>query len=118
LKTDVPGRVRTPLARREEILDAFEKSGLSGVAFAALTGVKYPTLADWIRRRRRRGGGVTGGSPARPAPEVRFVEAVAGDDALATAPLELELPCGARLRIAGLKQVPLAVALVRGLRPC
>jgi hypothetical protein len=114
LKTDVPGRVRTPLARREEILDAFEKSGLSGVAFAALTGVKYPTLANWIRRRRR----LTGDSPARPAPEVRFVEAVAGDDALATAPLELELPCGARLRIAGLKQVPLAVALIRGLRPC
>ncbi len=55
LKTDVPGRVRTPLARREEILDAFEKSGLSGVAFAALTGVKYPTLANWIQRRRDRG---------------------------------------------------------------
>jgi hypothetical protein len=46
------------------------------------------------------------------------VKAAAGDDALATAPLELELPCGARLRIAGLKQVPLAVALIRGLRPC
>jgi DNA-binding transcriptional regulator YiaG len=42
------------LAKREEIPDAFEKSGLSGVAFAALTGVKCPTLANWIQRRRDR----------------------------------------------------------------
>jgi DNA-binding transcriptional regulator YiaG len=114
LKADALGRVRTPGIKREEILDEFEKSGLSGVAFAALVGVKYPTLASWVRRRRRKPGA------AKPVREVRFLEAVAGNDASATdpAPLELELPCGARLRITGLTQVPLAVALIRGLRPC
>jgi hypothetical protein len=31
LKTDRVGRVRTPLAQREALLDAFERSGLSGM---------------------------------------------------------------------------------------
>ncbi len=34
LKTDRLGRVRTPLAKREEILEAFEESGASGMEFA------------------------------------------------------------------------------------
>jgi hypothetical protein len=41
LKTDVLGRVRTPVERREMLLDEFEKSGLSGKKFAAMTGVSY-----------------------------------------------------------------------------
>jgi DNA-binding transcriptional regulator YiaG len=52
LKRDVLGRVRTPRAKREEILDEFEGSGVSGAEFAELAGIKYPTLASWIRRRR------------------------------------------------------------------
>jgi hypothetical protein len=44
LKTDVLGRVRTPAVRRESLLDEFERSGLSGQKFAALVGIKYPTL--------------------------------------------------------------------------
>jgi len=46
LKTDGLGRVRTPLAQREALLDAFERSGLSGMKFAALHGVKYPSSAN------------------------------------------------------------------------
>ncbi len=30
LKTDVLGRVKMPAARREQLLDEFEKSGLTG----------------------------------------------------------------------------------------
>ena len=55
LKTDVLGRVHTPRARREALLEEFERSGVSGAAFAALVGVKYPTLAWWIQQRRRNG---------------------------------------------------------------
>jgi hypothetical protein len=40
LKTDVLGRVKTAPARREQLLDEFERSGLSGQKFAALAGVK------------------------------------------------------------------------------
>ena len=42
LKMDALGRVRTPKAKREEILDEFEGSGLGG---AELAGIKNPTSA-------------------------------------------------------------------------
>jgi hypothetical protein len=54
LKTDRRGRVRTPLARREALLDAFECSGLSGIKFAVMHGVKYPSLANRVQQRKRR----------------------------------------------------------------
>jgi len=56
LKTDNRGRVQTPAARREQLLDEFERSGLSGQEFAKLVGVKYSTFATWARRRRRARG--------------------------------------------------------------
>jgi transposase-like protein len=115
MKGDTLGRVRTPSAKREEILDAFERSGVSGVEFAALVGVKYPTLASWIQQRRRRGGTTAGTSSAKPVPEVRFLEAAVP---AGPAPLELELPGGVRLRVTEPAQVPLVVALLRGLGPC
>lgn len=51
LKRDTKGRIRTPLARREQLLDEFERSGLSGAEFAALTGLKYQTFAGWVQQR-------------------------------------------------------------------
>ena len=50
---DTLGRVRTPREKREQILDEYERSGMSGAAFAALVGVKYSTLASWIQQRRK-----------------------------------------------------------------
>ena len=38
-KTDVLGRIKTPAARREQLLDEFERSGLSGCKFAELAGI-------------------------------------------------------------------------------
>ena len=40
LKTDTLDCVFTPPARREQLLDGFERSGLSGAKFAALAGIK------------------------------------------------------------------------------
>lgn len=116
LKMDAVGRVRTPRAKREEILDQFEGSGVSGVEFAELAGIKYPTLASWVQRRRRERGGR--GRRAKPSGEVRFVEAMVERPDAGPDPLEVELPGGARLRIAGPEQVPLAVQLIRGLASC
>ncbi len=45
LKTDALGRVRTPAARREQLLDEFERSGVSGAKFAELT-----SRSAWLRR--------------------------------------------------------------------
>lgn len=122
LKTDVLGRVRTPAARREQLLDEFERSGMSGTAFAAFVGIKYQTFATWAQRRRRK-------PAAHPKPSVkaaaaapkqlRWMEAVIEQ---AQAPAEsnhlglvLHLPCGVRVELTEVKQVPLAVALVRAL---
>jgi hypothetical protein len=52
-KTDCQGRVRTPLAQCEALLDAFECSGPSGIDVAALHGVKYPSFANWVQQRKR-----------------------------------------------------------------
>jgi len=54
LKQDVLGRVKTPKARREQLLDEFERSGVSGQKFAELAGMKYQTLATWIQKRWRK----------------------------------------------------------------
>jgi len=45
LKTDVLGRVKTPAARREQLLDEFDRSGLNGRKFAE--------FATWAQKRRR-----------------------------------------------------------------
>lgn len=107
LRSDVRGRVRRSTTQRAEILAAFDASGVSAAEFARLVGVKYPTLAGWLHRRGRPGN----------APAVRFVEAaVPPPEALA--PVELELPGHVKLRLTGPAQVPLVVALLRGLASC
>src|SRR5215207_1914432 len=52
-KVDRGGRVHVPAARREALLDEWERSGVSAPEFARLVGVKYATLAGWRARRQR-----------------------------------------------------------------
>jgi hypothetical protein len=120
LKTDGRGRVQTPAARRESLLDEFERSGLSGPKFAALVGIKYQTFAAWSARRRKLNGHKV---PVKPADPVRWLEAVVDQAQRATGPkalsLLLQLPGGARLELAHAEQAPLAAALLRSLeKPC
>ena len=103
LKRDLLGRVTTPKAQREALLDAFERSGLKGTSFARIAGVNYQTFASWIQKRRReRGDYVVCQTPsakglaplARPSSRrdssqadrrrsVRFMEAVMASPAVA-----------------------------------
>ena len=118
LKTDFLGRVKTPAARRERILNEFEQSGTSGVKFAELIGVKYQTFATWVQQRKRRRAGPSKGKiPKAPAPTVRWLEAVVGKtaDPSADSSLPVHLPGGARLELTCAAQLPLAAALVRAL---
>jgi transposase len=55
-KRDAMGRVRVPKARREMLLDEWERSGGSAAQFADYVGIKYSTLASWIQKRRKRSG--------------------------------------------------------------
>jgi len=120
LKTDVLGRVKTPRARREQILDEFERSGLRGQKFAALVGIKYQTFATWAQKRRRaRGDYAAVKVPAKSTGKVKWLEAVVeqAQNVDCKNPLVLELPGGARMKIGDTKQVALAAALLRALQP-
>ena len=120
LKADGLGRVKTPAARRDSLLDEFERSGLCGAKFAALEGIKYQNFATWaLRRRKQRGAGPTKAA-ASPADPVRWLEAVLEPAATnpgspRTVPVSLQLPGGARLELADVQQVVLAAALLRAL---
>lgn len=122
LKQDGLGRVRTPRARREQLLDEFERSGLPGLKFAELVGIKYPTFATWAQKRRRQRGEAAAGQRPAAKPSVRWLEAVLEPGAAVKAEalfLVLHLPGGARVEISDGQQVELAAALVRALqKPC
>lgn len=103
MKTDTKGRVQVPEGRREALLDEFEKSGLSGMKFAAMVGVKYATFASWWARRRKvraESEASTDLAPpqveTKPSPRpVRLLEAFAEvGSASVGAALRVELPGG------------------------
>ena len=133
LKTDTRGRVRTPVAQREGLLDAFERSGLSGMKFAALHGVKYPSFAGWVQRRKRRrqqdsrGLAAVGSTASREADNggaLRWWEAVVGEEVgrdAGSGPLPggllLHLPGGVRMEITAGAQVGWAAQLLQSITP-
>ena len=114
LKVDSRGRVPVPPEKQEPILDEFESSGMSWIAFAELIGVKYPTFASWRRRRDR-------SRPRHPRTgrgregQIRFPEAQPASSSTA---LQVELPGSARLRIVDCSHIPLLVELIPGLVSC
>jgi hypothetical protein len=116
LKSDELGRIRTPVTRRQSLIQEFERSGLSGAKFAALSGIKYSTFASWLQKHRRQAGVA---AAVKPADSMRWLEAVVeqaqrpGTQDLTG--LVLELPGGVRMQISATSQVVLAAALVRAL---
>jgi hypothetical protein len=75
IKTDEVGRRQTPAARRERLLDEFDRSRLGEARFAAVTGLKYSTFAAWVHRRRKQPNSASK-VPAKSADPVRWLEAV------------------------------------------
>jgi hypothetical protein len=49
LSQDARGRVLATPERREPLLAEYDRSGMSGVKFAQYVGIKYSTLAYWLR---------------------------------------------------------------------
>lgn len=118
IKTDGIGRRQTAAARREQLLDEFDRSGLSGAKFAALTGVKYSTFAAWAHRRRKQQE--AGLAAARKPDPVRWLEALVEPGPSAMAPgVILHLPGGVKLELTQASQASLIVSLIRALeQPC
>lgn len=110
IKSDRSGRPRYKPAYREEVLDAYEASGMSGPAFARHCGLKYPTFAGWVARRRR---GKEGGVPNR-SRTAGFLLAEFSDG-LAEAPLRVTLPGGAAAELGSPSQAALLADLLKAL---
>jgi len=111
LKQDRKGRVRTPRAKQEAILDEYDRSGMSGPEFAQYVGIKYQTLATWVqKRRKRKAGALVIGKGA-----VSWLEAeVGGEESRAgKSGLVLELAGGARMRVGDEREAKLAAAVLR-----
>lgn len=117
LKSDRRGRVRTSLARRQELLAEFDKSGLSAPKFAALTGLKYQTLAGWLARRRKQREEVSPAVPSARQPTVQWLETVIDKaqsaQAATAAALIVRLPSGAVVEVTNPAQATLAGAVLR-----
>jgi transposase-like protein len=84
--------------RRDELIAAYQASGLTQVAFAQREGIKYSTFTAWLQGRRRAAQG-TSGAPTAP---LRFLEASAPPDWRG---LEIILPDGTRVRGASAREV-------------
>jgi len=93
---------RTDAARRVELLSAFDRSGLSGAAFARQQGLNYTTFCGWRQRR----------AAAQPSPGFVQVELT---HAPVPSELVIELNAHARMRIASAGQIELAVRLLQAL---
>ena len=106
-KRDRVGRRITPRSRREELVGAWQHSGLTQAEFARREGVQYPTFASWVQQTR-----AANGARKSATSKVRFAE-VQWPASLGSAALEVRLPDGTLLR--GGSAVELA-ALVRALR--
>ena len=112
---DSLGRVRTPRERREVLLEEYERSGMSGIAFAEKYGIKYTTLASWIQKKKKR----TLSDQKGPEVEVgvQWVEAVVPeqrDYMEQGGPLIVRIG-GAEMEVADRKGAMLAVEVLRQL---
>ena len=91
IKSDRIGRTHYSQEYRDEVLAAFEKSSLSGPAFAQQCGIKYPTFASWVTKRRQ--------SSLRPETSPAsntFIVAQLNEPQPESEGLQIQLPSGAR----------------------
>ncbi len=104
---------------REELLDRFERSGMSGVEFAAYYGIKYTTFASWRQKRDRNrkqehpaNRGAAGELDGCALVEVTLQEEVKA------AGMRIELPGGASVQVTNKAEAELAAELLKVLRSC
>lgn len=114
LKTDQRGRVRRSPQQREQLLEEFDRSGLSGAEFARLVGVKYQTLAGWLHNRRKQGKPLAPVPSAASRSPVQWFETVIDKTPAAShSALIVRLPSGATMELTAVGQATLAGAVLR-----
>lgn len=113
IRTGSDGRLRYSPAQRGELLEAFDRSGLSAMAFSSQHGVSYQTFIAWLRKRRQSGEALPPGVPA-------FAEVMLQEPPpIPGSALRIVLPCGTALEVSSRAALPLAAELLQTLRrPC
>jgi transposase-like protein len=113
IRTGSDGRLRYTAGQRQELLEAFDRSGLSAMAFCRQHGVSYQTFIAWLRKRGQSGESLPPGVPA-------FAEVMLQEPPPApSSALRIVLPCGTALEVASRAALPLAAELLQTLRrPC
>jgi transposase-like protein len=110
IRTGSDGRLRYTAGQRQELLQAFDRSGLSAMAFSRHHGVSYQTFIAWLRKRRHSGEALPPGVPA-------FAEVMLQQPSPAPGTaLRIVLPCGTALEVASRAALPLAAELLQTLR--
>ena len=56
IRTGIDGRLRFTPDQRQALLDAYDSSGTTAMAFARGQGVHYSTFIAWLRKRREHPG--------------------------------------------------------------
>ena len=92
---------RVSSEQREELVRAFEHSGLTAAAFARGHGIKYTTLRYWLQR----------ASQPKLDPQPTLIEVV--QEAPNDGSLEIRLGEACRIEITDPKQAKLAAAVIR-----
>jgi hypothetical protein len=123
-KRDRRGRVRVPKARRDMLLDEWERSGGSAAQFAEYVGIKYSTLANWIQKRRKQAG--LGASLLKPGAvdlsksHGHWVEAIVEQPKALESTLRIYFTAGAYCQISNAREAGLAAELIGrlGVRKC
>jgi transposase-like protein len=112
IRTGSDGRLRFTRDQRQALLDAYDSSGLSAMAFARGHGVHYQTFVAWLRKRREQACPPDASSPA--FAEVLFTSPEPGTTTAHA--LRILLPCGAVIEVGSCAALPLAVELLTALR--
>ena len=112
LKVDTQGRVQIPLERRNALLEEFDRSGMTGAAFARHYGIKYTTFAYWLRARRIK--------QQQPSSKTRekflLIEAKPEESSPGKKSLNVELPNGCKASVRSRNEAELAAVLINALR--
>ena len=108
IKNDRTGRTRYPAQFKTEVLKAFDRSRLSGLAFAEQHGIKYPTFNSWLTKRRKQASPPAENSSA-------FILAELGSDRPEDSGLEIKIPGGAVATATTPQAVILLAQLIKAL---
>ena len=116
--------MRVPKARREMLLDEWERSGGSAAQFADYVGIKYSTLANCIQKRRKQAGLraslLKPGAVDLSKSDGHWVEAIVDQPKALEGTLRIYFTAGAYCQISNAREAGLAAELLGhlGVRKC